>query len=421
MGVTRTAYVETYGCSLNTSDAEHIAGQLVAHGYALMQRPEQAQLIILNTCAVKLATEQKMRKRIRQLAELQQRSRSKRRVVVAGCLPELVGKQLAKEFPNVIFVGTKLSKLCNVLSLPQREYGPHLPKIQTSRFLSIMPIARGCLGACTYCCVKFARGKLRSYGPQDLKQMLKKAVVNAKVIYLTAQDTGCYGLDIGYTLPELLELLLDVQGSYRIRIGMMTPHYFIRYERELIKLLREQERLFKFLHLPVQSGSDEVLQRMRRPYSAEDFIDAVKRVRAKIPKLFLATDVIVGFPGETKRDFKKTIELIEAIKPDNVNVSRFGARPGAEASAFPDRVSENEKKARSRQLSELARKLSLERNREFVGMEETTIFYEEGQKGGYVGRTDHYRAVVVKENVLGQFRKVKLAEAKPTYLVGRLV
>ncbi len=185
-----------------------------------------------------------------------------------------------------------------------------LPKIPVNRIVGIVPINYGCLGSCSYCCVLFARGRLRSYRIDELVERIKCDLASGvKEVWLTSQDTACYGKDIAVSLADLLREVCRVEGEFFVRVGMMTPNYALEILDDLIQAYKD-EKVFKFLHLPVQSGDDEVLRLMNRLYSVEDFRRIVNSFREKIPEITLATDVICGFPGESKEAFQQTVELI---------------------------------------------------------------------------------------------------------------
>jgi MiaB-like tRNA modifying enzyme len=299
-----------------------------------------------------------------------------------------------------------------------------LPRMQTNPVVSIVPVSYGCLGSCAYCCVVNARGHLRSHKVDDIVERVKRDVARgAREIWITSQDTGCYGKEIGANLAALLKAVAAIEGDFRVRVGMMTPNMIVPFLDELIEAFRS-EKIFKFVHLPVQSGDDEVLRRMRRFYTIQEFKDSVATFRAAYPLLTLSTDVICGFPGENADAFENTLRLMSEVQPDIVNVSKFFARPKTAAWEMHNLAIEKaEIKHRSAQASELARKISLERNQRWLGWNGDILVDEKGKfAGSWVGRNFAYKPIVLKsdENLIGKKLCVKVRKVFSTHLDGIL-
>lgn len=418
----KKVFVEGYGCSHNLSDTEKLKALLLENGFELANNEEKANLLIINACAVKKATENRMLNRIRKLFSLY--NDSEKQLIVFGCFASISPDAVQKISEKIVLI-KNLKELSEFFSLhtPCSDFSPNMPEIRSNEFISIMPIATGCLGACTFCCVSKARGKLKSFLVQELNEKFRQLIKETKEIRLCAEDTGCYGCDINSSLPELLKTLLKNKGNYRIRIGMMNPHWLKKYLPEMIEIFK-QENVFKFLHLPLQSGSDNVLKKMNRFYSTEDFMKLINELRKEIPEITISTDIIVGFPGETENDFKKTLSVIKKLKPDIVNISRYNNRPGAVSNTFSEQLHGREKKKRSRILNDLCKKISLEKNKKLIGIMQEVLFNEIGKNNSLMGRTNYYKPVVVKnadKKILGEFRQVKIIGVKPTYVEGILV
>jgi len=297
-----------------------------------------------------------------------------------------------------------------------------LPRIPVNPVVSVVPINYGCLGNCSYCCVHFARGRLRSYSIDDVVERVKQDLVSgAKEVWLTSQDTACYGKDIGASLADLLGRICEVEGDFFVRVGMMNPDHAIEILDELVKTYRD-EKVFKFLHLPLQSGDDEVLKLMNRCYTVEDFRAVVQAFRKEIPKLTLSTDVICGFPGESREAFGRTKRLIAEVQPDIVNVSKFFSRPRTPAEKMVA-LSPQEVKRRSREVAELSRRISFGKNRGWRGWEGTVLFDERGKGESWMGRNFAYKPIVVKggESLVGRFVQVRVVNAFSSYLEAELV
>lgn len=405
-------HIETFGCTANVGDTLRMRTILKIAGHKIVEARE-ADIVIVNTCTVTKRTELNVLKRIKELKE------QGKEVIVAGCMaaaqPELVKSILGEEVTMVTPLDIRDSEE------QELECGF---EVDFDGVIAVIPIAMGCVGRCTYCIVKQARGDLRSYAADKLCKAVKSAVERgAKEIRITAQDCSAYGWDgfgINYPkLPELLERLTAVEGDFRIRVGMMNPFTVIRILDELLDAF-ETEKIFNFFHVPVQSGSDKVLGGMRRNYKAADFDEIVKSIRKRFKYSTICTDFIVGFPSETEEDFGSSLNLLETVKPEKVNITRFSPRPGTEASKQKDLV-EREKKRRSRIFSAVYHRLAFAKNTELVGKELPVLVMEKGKKGGVIGRDASYRTVIIKSDLpLGSTCKVRVKEAKGTYLVGEV-
>jgi MiaB/RimO family radical SAM methylthiotransferase len=243
--------------------------------------------------------------------------------------------------------------------------------------------------------------------------------------WITSQDTASYGKDVGVTLADLLKTLGNIEGDFKIRVGMMTPNLAKNILTDLTEAF-QNNKIFKFIHLPVQSGDNQILNRMQRMYSTNDFKEIVNRFRSRFSNITLATDVICGFPGETKEAFKRTLRLIEGVKPDIVNISKFFARPGTPATDLQkESVSPKEIKRRSGVMTKLAKKLALDRNRHWIDWTGEVLMDEVGKvPGSCIGRNFAYKPVVLK-NVsscsIGETLSLRIVKAFRTYLEGKIV
>jgi MiaB-like tRNA modifying enzyme len=423
-------FVRNFGCSANTADGEVLAGCLAQAGFQLAASEAEADVLIYNTCAVKGPTENRIVNALKCAPK-------NKKIIVAGCLPMISFERLTREvrFDGVVgpavgngivdvvarvLEGEKIVQLSSLNIKPKLN----LPRIKSNPVVSVVPVNYGCLGSCAYCCVIFARGRLRSYSINEVTERVQSDfAAGAREFWVTSQDTACYGRDLGTNLAELLEALDSLAGEFKVRVGMMTPNMVTDMPTKLIDAFRS-EKIFKFLHLPVQSGDDETLKRMRRFYNAEQFKEIVVAFRAEFPDLTLATDVIVGFPGETAEAFENTLKLLDEVKPDVVNVSKFFARPKTAAAKIKNGLVDREEiKRRSTVAAQLAKRVSFERNQRWVGWVGEVLVDENGKvKGSCVGRNFAYKPVVIKgmNNLLGKTVKVRVVEASPTYLKGAL-
>jgi MiaB-like tRNA modifying enzyme len=319
-----------------------------------------------------------------------------------------------------VLAGEKVVELAGLDAKPKLD----LPRVKSNPVISVVPVNYGCLGSCAYCCVVFARGHLRSYSVKEVAERVQSDfAAGAREFWVTSQDTACYGRDLGSNLAELLEALGGLAGDFKVRVGMMTPNMVTDMQSQLIEAFRS-DKVFKFLHLPVQSGDDETLNRMRRFYTAEQFKSLVNAFRAEFPDLTLATDIIIGFPGETAEAFEKTLKLLEEVKPDVVNVSKFFARPKTAAAKMQDGLVElGEIKRRSTVAAKLAKRISLEQNKRWVGWMGEVLVDEKGKvEGSWVGRNCAYKPIVIKSTdcLMDKTVRVKVVEASATYLKGAI-
>jgi len=427
----RRVFVESFGCSSNLADGEFMAGCLSKAGFEIVGTVEEADMLIYNTCAVKTPTENRALEVLKRAAGMKDK-----RLIITGCLPLINFERLKAEveFDAVlgpscrasiaetvqrVIEGESVVRLnADVGAKPKPDL--NLPRRPANPVVSIVPVAQGCLGSCSYCCVVFARGHLHSCNIDDVVNRVKgDLVAGAKEVWLTGQDMACYGRDIGFNLVDLLTRVCELEGNFWIRVGMMTPNQILDMLPELIDAF-QKEHVFKFLHLPVQSGDDEVLKRMNRCYSVEDFKRIVEAFRKAIPNITVATDVICGFPGESVKAFEGTLRLIEDIKFDIVNVSKFFPRPKTLAEKMSPKVSSFEVRERSGKMASLVRRISSEKNKAWMNWKGRILIDEPGkQPKSFIGRNFAYKPIVVKwedSRLLGNFVDVHVTKPFQTYL-----
>lgn len=422
-------YMEVYGCSANVADFQIMAGLLTKAGFHIINAPKASDINIIVTCVVKTPTEHRMIYKIKEFQRLG------KPLVIAGCMPkaemelvERIAPQASLLGPNsiqkiVYVVNTTLKDGRIVYLNDLKEPKVCFPKIRKNSVINIVPIADGCAwGKCVYCIVKFARGKLFSYPPDLIKEEIVGSLrEGCREIWITGQDTGSYGLDKGTDLVELLEEICKINGSFLLRVGMMNPCITSETIHRLINIYKNK-KIFKFIHLPVQSGDDDVLMYMNRGYTVEDFTRIVYHFRKAIPKITLATDIICGFPGESEDAFKRSMKLIEEIKPDVLNISRFFPRPKTQAKDM-EQIPVGEIKERSRKLTSYYKSICTEKNRAWLGWEGEILVDERGRSDSWIGRNFAYKPVVVKsrEFSLGKFIKVRIRKTFQTYLEAEII
>jgi threonylcarbamoyladenosine tRNA methylthiotransferase CDKAL1 len=424
-------FVRSFGCSANTADSEVLAGCLSAAGFTVADSETNAQVVVYNSCAVKGPTENR-------IIDALKRVPKSKKVIVAGCLPLISFKRLMREARFDAVVGPALGK--DIVDVVKRVLNGEtftqlqealtakpqldLPRIQTNPVISVVPVNFGCLGSCAFCCVVHARGHLRSYSINEVVNRVKSDVASgSKEVWVTSQDTACYGREIGTNLAALLKAVSAVEGDFRVRVGMMTPNIVTPFLSELVEAFGS-DKVFKFVHLPVQSGDDKVLRRMRRFYSVKEFKETVAAFRKAFPEITLSTDVICGFPGETAEAFENTLKLIREVQPDIVNVSKFFARPKTAAWEMRSQaIEKGETKRRSTETAKLAKQVSLGRNLRWVGWTGEILVDEKGKVAGtWVGRNFAYKPVTAKseETLLGRTLQVKVVKAFSTHLAATI-
>jgi MiaB-like tRNA modifying enzyme len=414
-------WVEAYGCSASFADSEMISGLIVNGGHSLAENEKDSDLSVIVTCSVKDVTAHKMVHRIKKL-----RSNP---LVVAGCLPKAEQATVEKFSPRASLLGpNSLGKTLEVIrstldgikkiELEDTDVSKvGLPKVRLNPAVGIIEIASGCMSECTFCQTKIAKGDLQSYRVGDIVRQVHHEIEDGCVeVWLTSTDNGCYGFDIGSSLPELVQKVSEIERDFMLRVGMMNPMYLPRIKDNLLKSF-ENDKVFKFLHIPVQSGSDKVLKDMKRVHTSKIFYDANLEFRKRFDRFTIATDIIVGFPTETEEDFAKTVDLINKTRPDIVNLSRYSARSGTKASQMKQ-IDVDIVKHRSKIVFDLAKKISQERNEEWIGWQGEVLF-DEVSNGITKGRNFAYKQVITDDKVrLGQKANVKIEDAAPNGLYG---
>lgn len=415
-------YVETYGCTLNQADTDIITGILTASGHLITGNARSAEVVIINTCTVKGATENKI---IERLKALKDRGVP---IIVTGCL--LVNKKrILSTVPDAVLVWPNAihdigKAVLDAKKRVQNEYKEvkkkdYYVRIFTSPILRV-PISEGCTGNCYFCQTKLARPVLTSYPMKTIKEWICRGInEGAKEIQMTSMDCGCYGRDIKTDLNCLLKEVIGIEGDFRIRLGMINPEHVARLGKEFLENLNK-ERMYHFLHMPVQSGSDKVCKEMNRAHSAREFEEITKNARNRIPDIVIATDIIVGYPTETWEDFEQTKEMLFRVRPDVVNVSKFSVRAGTKAKEF-QQIPTGEIKRRSIEISRIVKAITRENNMKYVGMTFEITITEKNKD--YTGRTPNYKQVVVKgfEGKLGDRITVKITDANHGSLFGEIV
>jgi len=421
--------IVSQGCSVNLSESEQIAGLLAANGFDAKFEPGDCpEALVLNLCTVK--GESSALKAVRVAKENYPRTP----MLVTGCTtPELIASlqkidkaisvastHAVERIPEIVKEMLAGETVLDFEKEHSQKLG--LPKIRKNSVVGIISIAEGCMDACSFCSTRMVKGKLKSY---DAKMITEEAKILAesgcKEIWLTAQDAGCYGFDTGTDLAELvMQILSKAKGDYRIRVGMGNPRHILSYAEKLAEIYKE-ERVFRFLHLPVQSGSNRILQTMKRKHSVEDYKKLVDFFYSQFSDFAISTDIIVGFPGETEEDFKQSLDLIKWSKPTGCNRTRFVPRKGTLAAKMANQIPSEEKYARSAELTKVFTEVALQNNSKYIGTEQSILIDEIGKRNSWIGRANNYKPVAVHGDYkIGDRIKVKIKTAEPFALMGEV-
>lgn len=420
-------YFETYGCTANKNSCEIMKGLVKQAGLNVTANLEYADILVINSCIVKEATRDKIKFRVKELCE----KYPEKKIILAGCMPRLFKDQFNKR--NLFLLDTsQIKKITDLIkdifenNYVEEKYLYHrneiklnLPKINSDKITGITQISEGCLGECSYCIVRVAKGKLNSYPIERIFDSVQRDVYSGcKEIQITSQDNAAYGNEAGkYSLPSLLSALAKINGEFRIRVGMMNPNNLNKILPEMINLYKNT-KIFKFLHIPIQSGSNKILKEMKRKYTSEDILKIIREIKKQIPEILIATDIIVGFPGESEEDWKKTIDLIKEIKPEILNRSNFSDHKEVESNLLPEKISSEIINKRAKELQELHLQICSELQEKEIGKQMKVLITSKGWKGTWLGRAENYKLVVVNsnENLLGKIVNVKIVKSSVHYL-----
>jgi MiaB-like tRNA modifying enzyme len=398
-------YFESYGCTLSKSESALYVNGMMRDGDSIVQRPEDADISVIGTCVVIKHTEEKMLNRIDDLS-------SKSKVKVLGCLPTVTGNQIASDSIEMItpremrsFYTGKLDDI----------------EIREPSIFDGIPINQGCTGSCNYCISRIARGKLVSRKPEKIVNQVKIQLDRGiREVRISSLDTAAYGKDLETGLPSLVNDITSIDQDFMIRIGMMEPKNTGTILDPLMDSMKNP-KVFKFLHVPVQSGDDRILELMNREYSARDFLTIRSRFRENFPDSTLSTDIISGYHDEDNESFENTVKLIEKTRPDIINITRFSPRPYT--ADFSSRTPEtNLVKEWTKAYTEMHREILQEKLASIVGKVEPLIITEKGKNNTLVGRDHAYRSVVVTgEQKLYDRVNAEIVDTGSTYLIGKVL
>ena len=454
----------TYGCQMNRSDSERIATVLESIGYQPAIKEDEADLILVNACSVRQPAIDRIWGQTQKFKKLKKQTsrftpcncsaimkNKKLKTVLTGCILKKDKNKFNKVF-DLIFNIRDLPKLPHLLSksgiynLKVSNYLEITPKYQSS-FSAFLPIMTGCNNFCTFCVVPYTRDREISRSAKEiLCEVENLAKRGYKEIWLLGQNVNSYRYgEINFS--KLLRIVNNVPGNFWIRFMSSHPKPSTRVELgagpvphrpapeksrcgagagdfswdELIETMVNCKKVTGYLNLPVQSGDDEILKKMNRPYNIEEYKETIRKIMEDVPDISLSTDVIVGFPGETENNFQNTVRLFREIKFDMAYIAQFSPRPGTVAFELKDSVSHQEKERRWRILTDTLKKTALEKNKNYLG-KEIEVLVEENKNGFLIGKTKTYKTVKFRgdSNLVGQFIKVKITQALPWGLRGEL-
>ena len=443
----KRAYIETYGCQMNVSDGELMAGILEAEGYSVAQSANEADVILVNTCAIREHAEKRVLGRVSQLNGLK-RQRPELVIGVTGCLAQRLGETLLEKAPYVDLVmgpdgyrdlparlraidelplpsrPRKAShRQLAVLDLDPAENYEGLEQRRTSRVSAWVPIQRGCDHRCTFCIVPYVRGPEKNRRPEEILREIQ-AIADGGVteVTLLGQTVNSYSQD-GWSFGRLLTAVARISGIRRVRFTSPHPN---DVTQELVDVLAGEDSVCEQLHLPAQSGNDRTLRRMLRRYTVEGFLEKVEMARSAIPDVALSTDIIVAFPGETRDEFDDTLDLMRTVRFDDAFTYRYSPRDGTPATRMPTDsfIPDAEAAARLEELISVSRGIQGEINRSEVGRVEEVLVEKEARGAGQIlGRTRRGKAVAFEGAVdrIGSYATVELTDTTGATFMGRLV
>ncbi|MFX0077152.1 MAG: tRNA (N(6)-L-threonylcarbamoyladenosine(37)-C(2))-methylthiotransferase [Candidatus Hermodarchaeota archaeon] len=431
-------YIETYGCTTNKADSYIISNALRKSNYKQTSL-DDAQFVIVNTCAVKEQTENKIKARLKTLHEIYHKNPNKH-IIIAGCLPHITPNYI-EVIKKIIPTFSAIIDLDNIHEIPEifqeiksgkenlifksehsidksEFYIDHEP----GKITGIIPISEGCLGSCTYCCVKNARGTLNCYNSKKIVENVEYQLNHGiKQIYLTSQDCSTYRYN-GTDLLDLVKQIVDLDYKFFLRIGMINPIFLIDNLDQLLSIFKFN-KVYQFLHIPIQSGSNRILKIMERGYSISDIIDKIEILKDKFPNLTISTDIICGFPSETEEDFDKTVDIIKWLKPEILNISKFTARPGTKAKEMKQ-LGSRVIKERSVRLTKVFRNSLTDMNKKWKGWEgEVLVLHEDTVQNQAFGRNLAYKNIFINNynSDYGIFVKVKIEKVEGFNLIGNII
>lgn len=437
--INKTYYIMTIGCQMNAADSERLAAFLDNNGYKAVSDFKIAGAVIINTCGIRQAAEDRAYSLVHQINKYNPAAK----IIIAGCLSQR--PDVKKRLPGNANLFLPINEMLQLPGLLQgQEYKPYfsldevrlkegekyldiLPQHE-SEFTAYVPIGNGCNNFCSYCVVPYARGReVYRSSLEVIKEVRALVKKGYQEIILIAQNVNSYS-DGNYNFPRLLAQLIKIPGKFWLRFSSSHPKDL---SDELITVMGSSSKVCSHLHLAVQSGDDAILRAMNRQYTVSHYKNLIKKMRAAKPGIAITTDVIVGFPGETKTQFNHTVKLFKDLKFDLVYISRYSPRPGTVAAKISDNVSPTEKKKRAYVLNEILKQTALSNNQKYLDKIIEILVEGKNKHGEYYGKASSYQTVVVKSptsskvkiksDIIGRFIRVRITKARSFGLEGELI
>ncbi len=420
-------FIETYGCQMNFSLSEQLNNRLISNNFVQAESPEHADIVIINACSVRQHAEDKVFQRINYFKNLKKRKDLK--LIVTGCFAQnqkqnikyadfTLGTYHINEIPDMLlsvtekYVDTDMSEYSFMEPVQESDYP----------FRCMVDITVGCDNYCTYCIVPYVRGRQISRKSSDIIESIKKLTGSGvKEVTLLGQNVNSYGMDSGdISFAELLKQINDSTDIKRIKFLTSHPKDFTD---DIIEMIFSLDKVSKYIHLPIQSGSNKILRLMNRKYTAEHYIDIIEKIKSYKQEFSISTDLLIGFPGETEKDFLETIKVIEYIRYDEAYMFKYSPRPHTAALKFKDALSEQEKKERLNHLIKIQKNIEKEDIKKHIGKNRSVLIegYSKKNRSEFIGKDELNKTVVVGHNVkVGNFYNVTIKEYKGVTLLGNL-
>ncbi len=403
-------FIETHGCEINKITTEILAKKLTNHE---LVKKEDAELIIINSCAL---NKEKQRKIIKSIKE----HMSSKNILVMGCLPDIDPKSIETISPNISYMGTASLKYADEILknieegkiVRRKEDVPELlinqEKANLENLIYNVPISEGCSNKCSFCVEPYTYGSMISYDPSKIINLIHSAVKHGfKEINLIGNEIASYGIDNSTKLPALLRKITIIPGNFKIKLGPMNPGNLIKIMDDLINSF-SSSKIYKHLNIPLQSGSNEILKKMNREYTAEEFKLIISKFRQKYPTITISTDVMIGFPGETDTDYLKTKQLIKEIKPDTLNIYAYSKMPYTKAPETD--VLSWKIKNRIDDLKNMYELISEKKKQEYIGWRGSATVIKHYNSNYSIARTNNYIDVIVEKSNLGEEKQIEITK-----------
>lgn len=428
----KTAAIITLGCKVNQYETNAMSQKLLENGYEVVEHNQKADVYIINTCTVTNMSDRKSRQMIRKAKEMNPQAK----VIAVGCYVQVAKKEVEKIEEIDLALGNEekvnIVDYCNRL-IEQNEYDQNIADVMrtkefaefgetsyTEKTRAVIKVQDGCDRFCSYCIIPYARGRVRSRHPEHIIKEIKNiAKEGIKEVVITGIHIASYGKDFKdeYRLIDLLEEINKIDGIERIRLGSIEP---LLITDEFVQRLKKLDKICEHFHLSLQSGCDETLKRMNRRYTTKQFIEIVNRLRNAYSDVNLTTDIIVGFPGETDKEFEETYEFLQKIKFYKMHIFKYSQRKGTKAAEMPEQISPEIKEERSKKLIQLSDNNEKDYNQKYIG-KQVQVLWEEEKNGVYKGHTKNYVLVESKEtrksNMENVLENVVISEVFTHYVI----